>query len=119
MLPVVVWLALIVWLGLVIWALSVVRAAAVADAPPPAPERVPTGRVPFAGNGKAIALGEPEGLVKTIFDKTTGQLLGSGLTDSAISKRAARGVLHRVHRGVYAVVPPAASTTETRRLSVS
>ena len=35
------------------------------------------GRFPFVGNGKAIALGEPDGLVKTIFDKKTGQLLGA------------------------------------------
>ena len=31
------------------------------------------GRFPFIGNGKAIALGEPDGLVKTIFDAKTGQ----------------------------------------------
>src|SRR6185312_16130840 len=35
------------------------------------------GRFPFVGNGKAIALGEDQGLVKTIFDKKTGQLLGA------------------------------------------
>ena len=35
------------------------------------------GRFPFVGNGKAIALGEPDGLVKTVFDKKTGQLLGA------------------------------------------
>ncbi len=38
---------------------------------------VRVGRFPFAGNGKAIALGEPDGLVKTIFDRKTGQLLGA------------------------------------------
>ena len=32
------------------------------------------GRFPFIGNGKAIALGEPDGLVKTIFDAKTGKL---------------------------------------------
>jgi dihydrolipoamide dehydrogenase len=37
------------------------------------------GRFPYLGNGKAIALGEPEGLVKTIFDKKTGRLLGAHL----------------------------------------
>ena len=35
------------------------------------------GRFPFIGNGKAIALGEDQGMVKTIFDKKTGQLLGA------------------------------------------
>ena len=35
------------------------------------------GRFPFIGNGKAIALGEPDGMVKTIFDAKTGQLLGA------------------------------------------
>ena len=56
MVSVVVWLALIVWLGLVIWALSVVRAAAVADAPPPTPDRLAAGRVPFAGRRRAMAV---------------------------------------------------------------
>ncbi|WP_424363214.1 dihydrolipoyl dehydrogenase [Methylocystis parvus] len=37
------------------------------------------GRFPYLGNGKAVALGEPEGLVKTIFDKKTGRLLGAHL----------------------------------------
>ncbi len=37
------------------------------------------GRFPYLANGKAIALGEPEGLVKTIFDKKTGRLLGAHL----------------------------------------
>jgi dihydrolipoamide dehydrogenase len=35
------------------------------------------GRFPYRGNGKAIALGEPEGLIKTIFDAKTGELLGA------------------------------------------
>ncbi|MGJ0506924.1 MAG: dihydrolipoyl dehydrogenase [Methylocystis sp.] len=37
------------------------------------------GRFPYLANGKAIALGEPEGLVKTVFDKKTGRLLGAHL----------------------------------------
>jgi dihydrolipoamide dehydrogenase len=37
------------------------------------------GRFPYRANGKAIALGEPEGLVKTIFDASTGELLGAHL----------------------------------------
>jgi dihydrolipoamide dehydrogenase len=37
---------------------------------------VKVGRFPFIGNGKAIALGEPEGMIKTVFDAKTGELLG-------------------------------------------
>ncbi len=44
------------------------------------------GRFPFQGNGKAIALGEPEGLVKTIFDKKTGQLLGAHMIGAEVTE---------------------------------
>jgi dihydrolipoamide dehydrogenase len=44
------------------------------------------GRFPFQGNGKAIALGEPEGLVKTIFDAKTGQLLGAHLIGAEVTE---------------------------------
>ncbi|MEL6966958.1 MAG: dihydrolipoyl dehydrogenase [Pseudomonadota bacterium] len=44
------------------------------------------GRFPFQGNGKAIALGEPEGLVKTIFDAKTGQLLGAHLVGAEVTE---------------------------------
>jgi dihydrolipoamide dehydrogenase len=44
------------------------------------------GRFPFIGNGKAIALGEPEGLVKTIFDAKTGQLLGAHLIGAEVTE---------------------------------
>jgi dihydrolipoamide dehydrogenase len=44
------------------------------------------GRFPFVGNGKAIALGEPEGLVKTIFDAKTGQLLGAHLVGAEVTE---------------------------------
>lgn len=40
---------------------------------------IKVGRFPFMGNGKAIALGEPEGLIKTIFNAKTGELLGAHL----------------------------------------
>jgi dihydrolipoyl dehydrogenase len=39
--------------------------------------KVKVGRFPFNANGKAIALGEPEGLVKTVLDAATGELLGA------------------------------------------
>ncbi|HTV31539.1 MAG TPA: dihydrolipoyl dehydrogenase [Methylocella sp.] len=44
------------------------------------------GRFPFIGNGKAIALGEPEGLVKTLFDAKTGQLLGAHLVGAEVTE---------------------------------
>jgi len=44
------------------------------------------GRFPFIGNGKAIALGEPEGLVKTIFDAATGQLLGAHMVGAEVTE---------------------------------
>ncbi|MFM9938801.1 MAG: dihydrolipoyl dehydrogenase [Hyphomicrobiaceae bacterium] len=47
---------------------------------------VRVGRFPFQGNGKAIALGEPEGLVKTIFDAKTGQLLGAHMIGAEVTE---------------------------------
>jgi dihydrolipoamide dehydrogenase len=44
------------------------------------------GKFPFIGNGKAIALGEPEGMTKTIFDKKTGQLLGAHLVGAEVTE---------------------------------
>lgn len=44
------------------------------------------GRFPFRANGKAIALGEPEGLVKTIFDAATGQLLGAHMIGAEVTE---------------------------------
>jgi dihydrolipoamide dehydrogenase len=44
------------------------------------------GRFPFAGNGKAIALGEDQGLVKTIFDAKTGQLLGAHMVGAEVTE---------------------------------
>jgi dihydrolipoamide dehydrogenase len=44
------------------------------------------GRFPFIGNGKAIALGEPEGLIKTIFDAKTGALLGAHLIGAEVTE---------------------------------
>ncbi|HWB44201.1 MAG TPA: dihydrolipoyl dehydrogenase [Hyphomicrobiaceae bacterium] len=44
------------------------------------------GRFPFIGNGKAIALGEDQGLVKTIFDAGTGQLLGAHMVGAEVTE---------------------------------
>lgn len=48
--------------------------------------KVKIGRFPFMGNGKAIALGEPEGLVKTIFDEKTGELLGAHMIGHEVTE---------------------------------
>lgn len=47
---------------------------------------VKVGKFPFIGNGKAIALGEPEGLVKTIFDAKTGALLGAHMIGAEVTE---------------------------------
>jgi len=47
---------------------------------------IKVGRFPFMGNGKAIALGEPEGLVKTIFDNKTGELLGAHMVGAEVTE---------------------------------
>jgi dihydrolipoamide dehydrogenase len=44
------------------------------------------GRFPFVGNGKAIALGEDQGLVKVIFDKKTGQLVGAHMVGAEVTE---------------------------------
>jgi len=44
------------------------------------------GRFPFVGNGKAIALGEDQGLVKVIFDKKTGALLGAHMVGAEVTE---------------------------------
>ncbi|KAI94826.1 dihydrolipoamide dehydrogenase [Rhodomicrobium udaipurense JA643] len=47
---------------------------------------IKVGRFPYQGNGKAIALGEPEGLVKTIFDAKTGELLGAHMVGAEVTE---------------------------------
>ncbi|MFO0389062.1 MAG: dihydrolipoyl dehydrogenase [Alphaproteobacteria bacterium] len=47
---------------------------------------VKVGRFQFMGNGKAIALGEPEGLIKTIFDAKTGELLGAHMIGAEVTE---------------------------------
>jgi dihydrolipoamide dehydrogenase len=48
--------------------------------------KVKVGRFPFIGNGKAIALGEPEGMVKTVFDAETGELLGAHMIGAEVTE---------------------------------
>ena len=47
---------------------------------------VKVGRFPFIGNGKAIALGEAEGMIKTIFDAKTGELLGAHMVGAEVTE---------------------------------
>ena len=48
--------------------------------------QVKVGRFPFIGNGKAIALGEAEGMVKTVFDAKTGELLGAHMVGAEVTE---------------------------------
>ncbi len=47
---------------------------------------IKVGRFPFIGNGKAIALGESEGMIKTIFDAKTGELLGAHMVGAEVTE---------------------------------
>jgi dihydrolipoamide dehydrogenase len=47
---------------------------------------VRVGHFPYIGNGKAIALGEPEGMVKTVFDAKTGELLGAHMIGAEVTE---------------------------------
>jgi len=47
---------------------------------------VRVGRFPYIGNGKAIALGETEGLIKTVFDAKTGELLGAHMVGAEVTE---------------------------------
>ena len=47
---------------------------------------VKVGKFPFIGNGKAIALGEAEGFVKTVFDAKTGELLGAHMAGPEVTE---------------------------------
>ena len=49
-------------------------------------KKIKVGRFPFIGNGKAIALGEPEGMIKTIFDEGTGELLGAHMVGAEVTE---------------------------------
>lgn len=48
--------------------------------------KVRVGRFPFVGNGKAIALGDDQGLIKTVFDADTGELLGAHMIGAEVTE---------------------------------
>jgi dihydrolipoamide dehydrogenase len=47
---------------------------------------VKVGHFPFIGNGKAIALGEVEGMIKTVFDAKTGEMLGAHMIGAEVTE---------------------------------
>ena len=49
-------------------------------------KEIKVGRFPFMANGKAIALGETDGLIKTIFDAKTGELLGAHMIGAEVTE---------------------------------
>jgi len=63
---------------------------------------VKVGRFPFIGNGKAIALGEVEGLVKTVFDAKTGELLGAHMIGAEVTEMIQGYAIARTLEGTEA-----------------
>jgi dihydrolipoamide dehydrogenase len=57
------------------------------------------GRFPFIANGKAIAMGETEGLIKTIFDAKTGELLGAHMIGAEVTEMIQGFVIHKTLEG--------------------
>jgi len=83
---------------------------------------VKVGRFPFAGNGKAIALGDDQGLVKTIFDAKTGALLGAHMIGSEVTELiqgyAIARTLETTEAELMATVFPHPTLSETMHESV-
>jgi dihydrolipoamide dehydrogenase len=83
---------------------------------------VRVGRFPFIGNGKAIAMGEPDGLVKTVFDAKTGELLGAHMIGAEVTEliqgyTIAR-TLEATEQELMATVFPHPTLSETMHESV-
>lgn len=57
--------------------------------------KIKVGKFPFLANGKAIAIGETEGLVKTIFDEKTGELLGAHMIGAEVTEMIQGFVIHK------------------------
>ncbi|MEX2297450.1 MAG: dihydrolipoyl dehydrogenase [Dongiaceae bacterium] len=83
---------------------------------------VKVGRFPFVGNGKAIALGDDQGLVKTIFDAKTGELLGAHMIGSEVTELiqgyAIARTLETTEAELMATVFPHPTLSETMHESV-
>ncbi|MSP81620.1 MAG: dihydrolipoyl dehydrogenase [Alphaproteobacteria bacterium] len=80
------------------------------------------GRFPYIGNGKAIALGDTEGLVKTVFDAATGELLGAHLVGAEVTELiqgfAIARTLETTEAELMATVFPHPTLSETMHESV-
>jgi len=83
---------------------------------------VKVGRFPFVGNGKAIALGDDQGLVKTIFDAKTGALLGAHMIGAEVTELiqgyAIARTLETTEAELMATVFPHPTLSETMHESV-
>ena len=83
---------------------------------------VRVGRFPYIGNGKAIALGEPEGLVKTVFDAKTGALLGAHMIGAEVTEQiqgfAIARTLETTEAELMATVFPHPTLSETMHEAV-
>jgi dihydrolipoamide dehydrogenase len=83
---------------------------------------IKVGRFPFVGNGKAIALGEPEGLVKTIFDAKTGELLGAHMVGAEVTELIQGFVvaigLETTEEDLFHTIFPHPTLSETMKESV-
>ncbi|MBB5751212.1 dihydrolipoyl dehydrogenase [Prosthecomicrobium pneumaticum] len=83
---------------------------------------VRVGKFPFIANGKAVALGEAEGLVKTVFDKKTGQLLGAHMVGAEVTELIQGFVvamnLETTEEDLIAAVFPHPTISETMHESV-
>jgi dihydrolipoamide dehydrogenase len=83
---------------------------------------VRVGRFPFIGNGKAIAMGEPEGMVKVVFDATTGALLGAHMIGAEVTEMiqgyAIARTLETTEAELIATVFPHPTVSETMHEAV-
>ena len=83
---------------------------------------VRVGRFPFIGNGKAIAMGEPEGMVKTVFDAGTGELLGAHMIGAEVTEMiqgyAIARTLETTERELIETVFPHPTVSETMHEAV-
>jgi dihydrolipoamide dehydrogenase len=83
---------------------------------------VRVGHFPYVGNGKAIALGESEGLVKTVFDAKTGELLGAHMIGAEVTEMiqgyAIARTLETTERELIQTIFPHPTLSETMHESV-
>jgi dihydrolipoamide dehydrogenase len=61
-------------------------------------------KVPFSAIGKAIAIGEPEGFIKTLIDEEVGEVLGVHILHSEATELIAEAAIIRSHEGIAASV---------------